>query len=54
MSICKELISAAPLGSEKAKAKVWAEPLPELGVTETTVGGPLLAPPLMVSPALVL
>ena len=34
-------ISAAPCGSEKTKVKVCAEPLPELGVTETAVGGEL-------------
>ena len=29
----------AALGSEKVRAKVWAKPLPELGTTETVVGG---------------
>jgi hypothetical protein len=46
-------MSAAPLGSENANVKIWAEPLPELGVTETGTGGPP-PEPVTLSEALVL
>jgi hypothetical protein len=47
-------MSAAPFGSVYKNAKVWDDPLPELGVTDTAAGGPLLTAAVMVSPALVL
>src|ERR1051326_8323027 len=39
MSICVETMFVAPFGSEKTNPNVWLVPLPELGVTDTTVGG---------------
>jgi hypothetical protein len=54
MSIWVDAISVAPFGSVYTNAKVWADPLPELGVTETAAGGPPLLPPVIVNPALVL
>src|SRR5690349_20069105 len=39
MSICVDVILAAPAGSEKVNEKVCAGLLPPVGVTETRVGG---------------
>jgi hypothetical protein len=54
MSICAELISAAPFGSEYVNVKVCEAPLPEFGVTDTAAGFPPLLAAVMVSEALVL
>jgi hypothetical protein len=45
--ICVETMLAAPLGSEYVNAKVWAEPLPAFGETDTAEGG--ADPPLLVT-----
>jgi hypothetical protein len=52
MSICADVISVAPAGSVYANTKVCAEPLPELGVTDTDDRLPPL-PPVTVNAALV-
>jgi hypothetical protein len=51
MSICADVISVAPAGSVYANTNVCADPLPELGVTDTDDRLPLL--PVTVNAALV-